>query len=591
MNDPSRTPQSASPRTARLHYAFIAAAVLAAHGSMLTRELVWDDHLILDQMGVAGRWRLFEPDPFGFVRPGKILLFSILDNFFGRRPVGWMVVGLASILATSLLLYRFAREYLSAPGALIAALVYAVHPLHVEGAGWAAANNGTILAACALAYYIVLFRLWRRPSPIHFAATVALIFAAVLMKEEAIVIPVLGALCLHAAGARFDRRIVAALGVHMVIAGGFILFNRWMALGIGQSLIPYPYSDVILSLTGPRTILSHVFYFAYPFYWGYYTSFDEGPILFFVKMFAGLALAALFVRYLWRNRRRLPLPAFGLAFTIVAIAPMANLLPMRNSWFGVRYLTHAGVGLALLAGFGFMRSYLAPERWGYRMRLCVVVWLVAAVAASNVFHQLWRNDESLFTRIAFATDNVHLAIDSAYFRAQLAREMIKRKRYREAESLIRLAIELDPTITAYYVVHGTALNHQGRIEEAVQSWAKAERLEPGDIDAAVHLGFYHDNRYGRLRSRGDLERAEHYYRIATSGRTVNAEVAYVNLGLLWATEGDESRAVMIWKAGLEKFPRSAALRRNVDHASARLAADRRAAKAVASGAAPRTASE
>src|SRR5690349_916435 len=109
----------------------LATAVLLAHGVMICRGLVWDDLLILRKLELVGRWQLFAPDPFGFVRPGKTALFSLLHFLFGGRAWGYELAGLAALWLAVLLLWRLARHFLSPAGALAAALLYAVHPLHV----------------------------------------------------------------------------------------------------------------------------------------------------------------------------------------------------------------------------------------------------------------------------------------------------------------------------------------------------------------------------------------------------------------------------------------------------------------------------
>jgi tetratricopeptide (TPR) repeat protein len=554
---PVATPMQRDPGL--LHPAFVALAALLAHGATLGRQLVWDDLISLEQMKLIGGWRVFSPDAFGFVRPGKVFLFSLLRGLFGEWAPGWQAFGLAAIVAAALMLHRFARVFLSPGGALVAALVYAVHPLHVEGAGWASAVNGTVLTVLALGYYLLLLRDAARPTAGGFVALTVLFLGAILMKEEAVVLPLVGAMVLAARSVRLERRALALFGLHLALAGAFIVFNRLAAVEGKQNLEELPFAAWVVSLAAPRNVLSHFLYFLAPFRWGYYTAYDVRPLPFVLLLAVGLIAAGAFVAALARARLRPTGPLFFLSIAVVALLPASNLIPLGNTWFGVRYLSHAGVGLALLMGWGAARLMEGEVRWARAVKWATAVWLVAAVVGSALFHRQWRNEETLFaTLIEFNDDR--------FFNQILASHSQRKGRHAQAEAFARRAVELEPDALTARVILGMALKSQGRIEEAVAEWRRVEAVEPLYVEMAINMAVYHEDRFERDGAKEDLAAADRYYAICMGSSAPDAEVAFINRGRLWAIQGKLDEAIAIWEKGLTKFPGSDYIRRNLERA-------------------------
>jgi hypothetical protein len=548
---------------------------------MLARGFVWDDSVLRDRQATIGQWKLFAPDAFGFVRPGKAALFSLMETLFGDRTAGWQAFALLTLLAAALLLWRWARTLIGPRGALIAALIYAVHPLHVEATGWFSAVNGTVMIVLALLYYLMIARVALRPTAGGLIGLTLLFLAAMLMKEDAVVVPLVGCLSLWLLGRRPPRSLSVAIGVQYALAAALVWKMRSGSLGAGQELEIMPYADWLISLHAPWMIVLHSLAYVFPFRWVYYYYYQPTPLPFALMTAAGLSLLASLALLAWRRRRRPDPLLFGLLMAVVALAPVVNLLPMRNTWFGVRYLAHAGIGLSLALGWLLARATESPVLRRststapvFRAATGVVridaalglaVWLLAAGATAVHDHWFWRSDPSLFVRMV----EEH---DSPLMNATLANVRFKRGDYAQAERLARRAIEKGHPRANPHVILGMALARQGRMEPALDAWRQAERMEPLNVDMAMNLGYYHDERYAAGRDRGDFENADRYYALAAGGSTENAETAAVNRGLLWVQNGDLRKGVKIWEDGLAKFPGSAELTRNLSIARRQLAA-------------------
>jgi hypothetical protein len=111
----------------------------------------------------------------------------------GRAGPGWYAVNLALHAAAALLVLALARRLADAAGrpdaprvALLAGLLFAVHPVHVEAIAPIVGRSELLAASLALGALLLALdraRPWRLP------AAVAVLALAVLSKEGAVVVP------------------------------------------------------------------------------------------------------------------------------------------------------------------------------------------------------------------------------------------------------------------------------------------------------------------------------------------------------------------------------------------------------------------
>ncbi|MCX7717369.1 MAG: hypothetical protein N2111_03060 [Candidatus Sumerlaeaceae bacterium] len=573
----------------------VVAVAIAAHFMILSRGLVWDDPMIRDHMRLTGLWRIFQPDYFGFVRPGKVALFSIAASLFGSWAPGWQALSLLILIAASLALLRFAREFLPPAGALAAALAYAAHPLHVEATGWFSAVNGTALVAFAFPYYLIMLRLaqtarWHVKDLLLATACLA---GALFMKEDAVVTPFVALLCIVARCGRVERPMGVVWMVHLGLALAFTAYNRLAARDWGQELIPPIYPEWVLSLHAARSFFEHVVYFAAPFRWMYYIEYDRRPTVLLPMTLAGLLGAAALVAWLVRRPRRLDLPRLSVLMTIVPMLPVLNIIYTGNNLFGVRYLAHGGTGLALLAGWAVTEAMMRGGLAWRITRVAALSWLAGAIAASNVFHAGWRTDASLFGNIARAvpwhpyawTMLARDAYNAGHYKAAegYAREALRTAdeldnlMLRETDRMKRLGLaavapncveSYDPSM---HVILAMSLNKQGRHDEALRALRTAAANGARKPSVLVNLAYHYDNDYFATRNPRSKALAIRYYTRAARSNRAEGETAFVNLGLLYAADGQTTQAVEVWTRGLKRFPGSNDIRHNLQIALRELA--------------------
>ncbi len=201
-------------------YVLLAAAVLFSFGRALLAPFHFDDHSLSVTPAVAspsGWLDIFHPTQ---TRPLTYLTFWVNYRLGGVDPAGYHAVNLALHIVSAFLVMLCLRRLMPPRAALIAAFVFAIHPIQTEAVVYVFARS-SLLAACLTFAALRCWldgRLW---------TAVAWFAAALLAKEEVAAFPVFLAL-LHRATAR-QMRERAPIGVMLALSLAATVRVAWMA--------------------------------------------------------------------------------------------------------------------------------------------------------------------------------------------------------------------------------------------------------------------------------------------------------------------------------------------------------------------------
>src|SRR5205085_1334109 len=152
-------------------------------------------------------WKVQHPEENGvYYRPLFNLYLLVNYQLFHLNPAGWHLLLIIWQTLVTLLVYRLARRLLKDEAtALIAALIFGVHPVHIESVAWISGVTEPMLAFFFLGSLLVYLR-WRdgaapsdntmseaaasRPAK-WLALSLGLYALALFSKETALVMPAL----------------------------------------------------------------------------------------------------------------------------------------------------------------------------------------------------------------------------------------------------------------------------------------------------------------------------------------------------------------------------------------------------------------
>jgi tetratricopeptide (TPR) repeat protein len=409
-----------------------------------------------------------------------------------------------------------------------AALLFAVHPMHVEAVAGIVGRGETQAAALTMLSLLLALRFADRTARFRgllMAGALAAYLLAVLTKESAAVAPALLLLALAwKAEGGAGRRAASAVARGWAYATGcaamlgavfgaraLVLGGALRASGTGIFELENPLASLS---AGARSANACAILFRYlgrlalPLRLSADESAWSIPVLGSrdaVFWAAPLLLAALALASAWRLLRRgdvAPEPrraaALGLLFFLGAFLPTSNLLFPTGTIFAERlaYLPSAGVCLAAaaaIAGRTPVDSRLPPGRLAL---LSAVALLLAA--RTIVRNPVWQSDESLFTNM------VRVAPASAKAHYDVAYMSVAEGRVPDGLAEYRRATEIYPRYWDAWAGLGHCERLLGRLEESERAYAESVRIQPVYENGWFGLGVTRE-------ARGDDDGAERAY--------------------------------------------------------------------------------
>lgn len=429
---------------------------LAAFGWSLAGTFHFDDYSLFSTHAVvapAGPLDLLEPWQS---RPLTYLTFWANYQMGGADPLGWHVVNLLMHLASVLLLFAALRRLLPERAALLAAALFAVHPLNAEAVNYIFARSTLLCALLTLAS----LRSWVTGRPWHAALWFA---GALLAKEECVTFPLLLAL-LNIATSRSRREwkpIAAMLGMCLLAGVRVMLATRYIpgaraGASAGISALAYLSSEGLVILRYLRLLLIPAGLTVDPGLrvvtgWPAWLAWLVvlAVCVAALRLFSGLRAGFWFLAGLL-----LLLPSSS-------IFPAADLAADRRMYLPM--IAFAAAGAMLL----------------YTMRTRALIVVCASLAAIGISRcEVWRTELSLWT------EAVRLAPDKLRPRIQLSRALPPVR----ALSLLSEAETIAPDNPEVSAEEGRIYLQMGDAAQALARFGKALARDPASPTAINNRG-------------------------------------------------------------------------------------------------------
>lgn len=525
------------------------------------------------------------------------LLSHMADvELFGFDPGPHHLVNLGLHLMNCALVYWVlaAFTHVRTPS-LFVALLFAIHPLHVEPVAWLSSRKD-VLSTCFLLLGILAYRWYAaKHSFARYTLVAALFTLALLAKPMAVTFPFVLLLLdywplkrmrsVRAFGLRLWEKVplfllgggAAAATVYFTRAGGGI---RASGGAWGTRLINAlsAYGEYLRQTVWPRDLA--IFYPT-----------PAVPPRIEVLVATLLVVTGITVASVLLARRR-PYLVVGWFWFIGTLIPVIGLVPIGSHLLADRYTYWPHVGL-FLAAVWFVTD-IAGFRW--RRLACAAGALVLGAYALLSIQQVrrWENDVTVFrhalnvrppspmahTKLGYGLQRqgdmdgaiaqfeaaLDLAPDFVYARNNLAAAYAHLGDVEAARAQFAAAIAADPDNARAHVGIGQLRMLEGDMAGAREHFERALAADARDADAHFH--------YARLIASEDEELARTHYERALA-LNPRDPMYYTNLGNLYARRGDVPRAVNLYERALELDPTRALVHLNM--ASALLVGGDRAA--------------
>ncbi len=516
-NSAQAAPQPLFDFPLRAKYIFLAIIGLIFYGNTLLNEYALDDSGVIlgnayVQKGIGGIFQIMGHDAYasyleqlhaaqnfvgGRYRPLSIVFFAIEQSIFGNSSVVRHFVNIAFYLATILLVFYFLSNFLlkkiprGEDCALIAATLFAIHPIHTE----VVANVKSFDEILSL-FFILLTLIFslefinqKKNKFLYIAA--GSFFLALLSKEYAITLVVLLPMLFYLYPAE-NKKSIMSYSIPYFITAFVYLILRISVVGIPHSngavkyinnqlrMDPYYLATPIQKFATEWYALGKylfMLFIPYPLSSDY--SYNQIPYHNFADITVWLSIFALGAIAYWGYKllKRKDIMAFPVFFFLIMLIPVSNFFINLGAVYGERFDYHASLGFVVVIAFlalRYTKKMPLPSRRSSLTGAMVAIGLVCAWVTIGR-NADWKNDNTLFMHDVRVVPNSEFADCNAsvgYINLSLEKgyESRKTNMLDSAVMFCRRAINMDASFPDPFINVGLAYYYLSNLDSAKYFW-------------------------------------------------------------------------------------------------------------------------
>ncbi len=504
----------------------IIAAILLIYSPVFNAGFVWDDKAVYDNPvmvrtdGLARIW--FHPRD---LIPYEIHYWPVVHStfwleyqFHHGNAGGYHITNVILHIINCLLLWCILRK-IRLPGAWFAAVIFAVHPVHVESVAWIVERKDLL----SFLFYLLAFQAFLRyrrhtRKPILLSALV-LFLLALLSKSIAITFPLL---LLFWEWTQVERPLWRIPRDHIpfwILAGGYTVLD--VTLARTAEVLTFGFSIPEKIIIAGQSIWFYIRQLVFPVEilavhprW----TIHAGEIIPYI--FPVSAIGVLIVLAMLRHRAG-KWPIFIAAMYCLTLLPVLGMVTfgfMRYSFVADRFQYLASAfpiaGITALITTAVRHKSPAIRRViSFTAAIIVIFLCVGSFQHAGHYrdkltlfqHTLTKNPDAYIAHYNVAAERAIEGDHNAavlHFREvqriqpghgdtmlQLANSLMTLGRFAEAERAYRNYLETHPQKVNAYINLGNVVLRQGRMADAIQSYQQALVLDPENSMANNNMGF------------------------------------------------------------------------------------------------------
>ncbi|MDA9983396.1 tetratricopeptide repeat protein [Gammaproteobacteria bacterium] len=466
----------------------------------------------------------FSTSDMGIWHPLTWMSYQLEISVFGAgNPGSHHAVNLFLHVSNAVLvLLLFTRLTGKLWASLLVAVLFSIHPQHVQPVAWIAERKEVLAAVFfLLSVYLYAGHRCQPGTKGTYLASLAVFGVALMCKPSVAPLPVIlilvdlycrypnneRGLVLMApaalAAARFKHllsnkipffllsAIVSVITIYIKKTGHWAGYEESLHLGRRLLLMPIGFMHYLKTLVVP---------------WPNPLWIEAPEGMPYLQSLLSAAVIGVLGFVIWRARGRFPQLGFGALWFVVMWLPVSGIVLVSNYYVADRYTYLPYIG-GLFALVFFAKAVFISVLHGPRLMAALTV-VVASAGGVLAYQQTsyWRDSITFFER------EMEINPDSAKAPLYIGQALLEQDKNEQALAQFLGALERDASQSVGHALKGDALRKLGRVDEAIAAYREAVALR------------YH---------RGD---------------------AYVYLGLLLIEKGRVTDGVAVMEEGLDRFP-------------------------------------
>jgi len=522
----------------------------------------------------------------GRYRPLTPIMFAIEYDIAGLHP--WFSHLISAICYGLLcwILFGFLRELLTPRlssiialnVAVLATLVFALHPIHTEVVGNIKGRDEIMAAMGAIGgLWLMLIgvresKLW----PWSGLAALAF-FLGLLSKENVITMLAVVPLTLWWYSKNKTVSWMSAI-LPIIVASGLFLLLRGSMTGWNKGeppkelmnnpflkiennvYVPFTFGEKTATITYTMGKYAQLLIFPYPLTHDYYPRHieiqDWSKPLVIASLLFWLALFWVMLKG-WKTRSWW---AYGILFYVFTMSITSNLVFPVGTNMSERFAFLPSVGFAIIAGLCL--SKLLESKYRKLGLVLGAVVLLAYASWTIIRSRTWKDNHTLFTTdiktSARSAKLLNAVGGDLVTRAEAEKnEEVKRKELLDAQIYLQRALEIHPNYKLSYLLLGNSYYHLGDYENAVKYFRHVIKIDPDYTEGKRNLGV-------ALRDEGKNQ-GEKMNNLTGAISLLEEAVTYLPddfqtfhlLGVAYGQKGETQKAITYFTKEIELAPKNA----------------------------------
>jgi Flp pilus assembly protein TadD len=450
------------------------------------------------------------------------------------------------------------------------AILFAIHPLHVESVAWVAERKDVLSTFLGLLTLWSYIRYVENPLSYRYGLTLFFFSLGLMAKPMLVTFPFVLLLLdywplrrfdfndsfqedrrgkIYDTGAQVFRLIIEKLPLMVIAAGSsFITLMVQQKGGAVGTVTVFPLWDRVANAL--ITYIGYIEKMFWPFdlavIYPYPAFFPIIEIVSACLLFAAVTAFGLMVG------KRLPYVIVGWLWYIGTLVPVIGLVQIGSQSMADRYTYVPLIGICIIISWG---AGDLTARWanGKRtMALCALIVTLCMTISAHVQTRYWKSSVPLYQHALAVTSGNWIANNN------LGCALSKQGRTSQAIQYFQEALRINPDYTDAHYNLALAFVSQNRFNDAINHFARVVATRPDDKDVHIRLG-----RIFILKKQ--FKKAVDHFTRASELDPNDAEV-YNNLGVSYANQGDFRKAVFFLKKAVAIKPDFLAGEKNLQKA-------------------------
>ncbi len=549
---------------------FVLAATFLAYAHTLSFDFVHDDFVFLVNNPAIQSWHylrqyftasviegVYPGAPANYYRPVFLIWARLNDAMFGNQAGLWHLTTVGThLLATALSYYLALRLLKDRLAAGIAALVFGLHPVHIEAVAWVSGVTEPLVGIFFFGAFLchLKTRDRGRHAKLWLLLAIVLYIVGILEKETEILLPAI--ICVYewlyseeleerAAGKSVTFRAWRAIRAAepFLVATIPYLFVRVAALhGFSHPITSLSWKDVVC--TWPLLVWFWIRHLVVPI--GLGTFYDLRTVEhagwgnFLSPALAAAVGIGLLLWGAWRSRTI----AFSAAWMILPLLPFLDLRMFhQNNFAQDRFLYLPSLGLAIIVGMAFRVPAPGHGKFcGFDSVRAISVLALGFLLGYGTWRQCFYFENNwIFYRYNYllSPHNAYAANDYGVILERLGMKD-------EALRVLEQAVADEPDYRSANYNVGRLYYEAGEFQLAKHYLTRSVELDPSFSEGYLSLGM-------NEMKQGNLQQAEAEFRMAIRWNPRGREYHY-QLGLALMAQGKTDGARQEFQRELEVNP-------------------------------------